>query len=483
MPAYLLWPISFLLALFVFSLAVFIHELGHFLVARLLGLRADVFSIGFGPAIWKKTIRGTEVRLSWIPFGGYVSLPQLDPEGMQKLQGDHSDKNTADVHSGETVVCSEDHRSAEPLPPAAPWKRILVALAGPMGNVVLAFVCAVIIYLFAPAEALNSSTTVGFVPPQTAAAQAGMRAGDEIVSVNGRAISSWSEFQTECLLTGGTNTLVTLTFRRDQQSQTVQVPLDQQIEDSEFYQVSGLYPETAYALEVHKVLPETPAAVAGLLPNDRILTVNGNPCTTATVFFDREDPAAPVLLTVKQPEAAAPVRQLTVTPTVLTMPDETAPVTTPRMGVVVGMRGKASFPWMVERGIWAQIRGDAAGVFRVLGALTAPKQEGERGRVAKSLGGPLMIFGLLFQVVQVGLWVSLGFLRLICINLAILNLLPLPVLDGGHIIFATYAMIRRKEPSARVIGWLTNGFAFLLIGVMLWFLYSDSIRLFDLFTK
>lgn len=481
MPDYLyIWPLSFILALLVFSLAVFIHELGHFLVARLLGLRADVFSIGFGPAIWKKTIKGTEIRLSWIPFGGYVSLPQLDPEGMQKIQGDHADKS---VHSGETDVCVEDHTPAEPLAPAAPWKRILVALAGPMGNVVLAVVCAVIIYLFAPAEALNSSTTVGYVPPQTAAAQAGMQAGDKIQSVNGRAISSWSEFQTECLLAGGTNAVVTLTFQRDQEAKTVQVPLDQQIGDSEFYQVSGLYPETAYALEVHEVLPETPAAVAGLLPNDRILTVNGKPCTSATVFFDRDDPAAPVLLTVKQPETDAPVRQLTVTPSRLTMADETEPVTTPRMGVVVGMRGKASFPWMVERGIWAQIRGDAAGVFRVLGSLTAPKNEGERGRVAKSLGGPLMIFGLLFQVVQVGLWVSLGFLRLICINLAILNLLPLPVLDGGHIIFATYAMIRRKEPSARVIGWLTNGFAILLIGVMLWFLYSDSIRLFDLFTK
>ena len=82
MPAYLLWPISIVLALVLFSLAVFIHELGHFVVARLLGLRADVFSIGFGPALWKRQLGNTEVRLSAIPFGGYVSLPQLDPEGM-----------------------------------------------------------------------------------------------------------------------------------------------------------------------------------------------------------------------------------------------------------------------------------------------------------------------------------------------------------------------------------------------------------------
>jgi regulator of sigma E protease len=75
-----------------------------------------------------------------------------------------------------------------------------------------------------------------------------------------------------------------------------------------------------------------------------------------------------------------------------------------------------------------------------------------------------------------GFWISIGFLRLICINLAILNLLPLPVLDGGHTMFALYAIIRRKEPSAKVIGIITNIFAFLLIGVMIWFLFSDIMR-------
>ena len=111
---YFVWPVSILLASFIFSLAIFIHEFGHFLAARLLGLKADVFSIGFGPALWKRTIGQTEWRISAIPFGGYVSLPQLDPDGMKNLQGEHG----------------------EPLPPAPPWKRIIVAIAGPMGNVV-----------------------------------------------------------------------------------------------------------------------------------------------------------------------------------------------------------------------------------------------------------------------------------------------------------------------------------------------------------
>ena len=126
MSPYLLWPLSIVLALFLFSFAVFIHEFGHFLAARLLGMKADVFSIGFGPALWKRTFRGTEWRISAIPFGGYVSLPQLDPEAMKGIQGDHG----------------------ESLPPAPPWKRIIVAFAGPFGNLVLAAVCAVAIFFF-----------------------------------------------------------------------------------------------------------------------------------------------------------------------------------------------------------------------------------------------------------------------------------------------------------------------------------------------
>jgi RIP metalloprotease RseP len=132
--------------------------------------------------------------------------------------------------------------------------------------------------------------------------------------------------------------------------------------------------------------------------------------------------------------------------------------------------------WMAHRGIYEQLEGDVANVVRVFKALLTPKGEKEAGRAAKGLGGPLMIFTILMKLVQHGLWVSLGFMRLICMNLAILNLLPLPVLDGGHILFALYAMIRRKEPSVKVVGMITTCFAFLLISLMLWFLFSDIMR-------
>ena len=98
-----------------FSAAIFIHEFGHFLAARSLGFKVEAFSIGFGPALFKWKRGGVEYRIAAIPFGGYVSLPQLDPAGMEKIQGKHG----------------EDADSRENLPDAPPWKRILVAAAGP----------------------------------------------------------------------------------------------------------------------------------------------------------------------------------------------------------------------------------------------------------------------------------------------------------------------------------------------------------------
>ena len=110
-----------------FSLAVFIHEFGHFIAARKLGLRVEAFSIGFGPAIWKKKVNGVEYRISIIPFGGYVSLPDLDPEGTKALEGETQET---------------DEQLADELPP---WKKIIVAFAGPFGNIVLAIAIALLL--------------------------------------------------------------------------------------------------------------------------------------------------------------------------------------------------------------------------------------------------------------------------------------------------------------------------------------------------
>lgn len=454
MPAFLLWPIAIILALVLFSLAVFIHEFGHFIAARLLGLRADIFSIGFGPALWKWRMWGTEMRFSAIPFGGYVSLPQLDPEGMKNIQGDH----------------------AETLPPAPPWKRIIVAVAGPMGNLVLAVVCAALIAWCAPPSATGASTEVAGVYKDSPAAQSGLlQRGDHIRSVNGHPVKSWMDIATECMLAGGSNTVVQLEVQRGNEVITGELPLDTPYRGSDSVWIFKAIPGPL-TLAVGQVLDLSPAADAGLKTGDKLLEINGEPLVEVTQLTNREDPQAPLTLTVQRDQEEPTLLELTPRLMERDLPDGTVEQAW-LIGLVPGYLSAQHLPWMSESSISGQLKGDFSSIARVFQAFFKPKAEGERMRTAKSLGGPIMIFSLFTQVVQMGLWVSLGFVRLICVNLALLNLLPIPVLDGGHVIFALYALITRRELSPRIINGAVTAFTYLLLAVMVWFLFSDSWRL------
>ena len=133
-------------------------------------------------------------------------------------------------------------------------------------------------------------------------------------------------------------------------------------------------------------------------------------------------------------------------------------------------------PWMMYRDPWQQIKWDSLSVVRVLQALFAPESPGERKAVARNIGGPVAIVMGLYSTVRGSLIDGLGFLRLICVNLAILNLLPFPVLDGGHILFALYEIITRRKPHPKVVAALVNTFAVILIGLMLLLVYVDIAR-------
>ena len=133
-------------------------------------------------------------------------------------------------------------------------------------------------------------------------------------------------------------------------------------------------------------------------------------------------------------------------------------------------------PWMMYRDPWQQLKWDSLSVVRVLQALSAPKSPGERKAVARNIGGPVAIVMMFYGTVRGSPIDGLGLLRMICVNLAILNLLPFPVLDGGHIIFALYEIITRRKPHPKVVAALVNTFAVLLIGLMLLLVYTDITR-------
>src|SRR5690348_8480195 len=154
--------------LVLFGAAIFLHELGHFWVARKLGMKVEEFAIGMGPKIWSWKRDGIVYSIRWIPAGGFVKLPQMITS--EALEG----------------------KSEEVVPPAAPWKKILVAIAGPFMNVVFAFAIAASIYFVGLPVAVNPPI-IGYVEPNSPEAKMGIQAGDTIVSVDNKPVKSWDD--------------------------------------------------------------------------------------------------------------------------------------------------------------------------------------------------------------------------------------------------------------------------------------------------
>lgn len=440
--AYLLtaltWVGAALAVLLLFGFTIFIHEFGHFIAARLCGLKVDTFSLGFGPAIWQRRIGEIDYKICWIPLGGYVALPQLDPSGMQTIQG-------------------EDGSPLRDIPPAVWWKRIIVSLCGPLGNVVLAVVLALIVWALPPKVADNmvfDGAVVGSVEAASNAEAGGLRPGDKVMSVNGNPVDSWGSFMTECHLgASGATVSVSVSNILDGAVATLAVPVEKS--DLGYYVVNGL--EEAHFCAVVEIRPASPAERAGLKVGDVIVSLNGKGIVGVshavdllhasegkpqTLGYERNGRREYLDVIPKQPSEGEG--------------DFVIGVTLAKYSVSVPM-------WMKHRNPIDQIKGDVTSVTRVLSALFAPQQKGETKRVGKALSGPIMIVTSMWMTVLSGLLGTLSFVRFLNMNLAMLNLLPIPVLDGGHIVFALWRGLFRREIPAKIVNALVNVFAVLLI--------------------
>lgn len=433
-----------------FGITVFFHELGHFVAARALGLRVDAFSIGFGPAIVQRKRGNTVYKIGWIPFGGYVALPQLDPSGMSTLQGEN----------GEEV----------PVPSAAWWKRIAVSLAGPAGNIVLAFALAFVIASLPPPDVAPGlhlgGVVVGTVQEGTDADRVGLRANDQILSVMGMPVETWDEFATEChLVSGGKDRSVPLVVsnRVDAAVRTIEAPLTRD-KRTGYRDVDGLEAVTLCA--VGEVIAGMPAEGV-LQKDDLVVSAWGAPLYGSLAFIHAVQKSEGGALPLRILRKGA-VLEVELTP-VRDSESERWMVGMKPVDVLPAIR-----PWMKYRRPWRQVKGDVLAVGRMLQALFAPKHKGESGQVAEAVSGPIFILAQMWFGILQSLLVTVGFVRFLNVNLAIINLLPLPVLDGGHILFALYEGITRRTIHPKVLNWLVNIFAALILGLAVFLSLRDS---------
>lgn len=452
-----------------FSVTILVHEGGHFLAARALGLEADVFAIGFGPALWKRKVGGTEYRVNAIPFGGYVSLPTLDPTGMSAIQSGGDEKGK---------------RGAAPQP-AVWWKRVIVSAAGPFGDLVLAFVLAFVVWALPPPvpEGLEfGGAVVGMVAaaeepdgdgaPEKPSAAALFRPGDQILSVAGRPVSTWLGYRQEVhLLAGGDTIELAVSNIFDGATAMVEAPV---APDSRGYWcVPGLV--EAFTCEIEAVTPGSPAERAGLRAGDVLRAVDGRRILSNEGFVDAiaASRGEPVSIEFRRD---GEIRTLSMRAELGEPGEGEAP------RYLVGVRISPKFltvhPWEEHRRPLDQLRGDALAIKRIFEPLFRKRGPGELKRLGGALGGPVAIVHSIWFSVLASFAGALAFIRFLNVNLAILNLLPIPVLDGGHIVFALWRGVTGREIPPRVLNGLVNAFMVLLMALFAWLCLHDVWQLY-----
>ncbi len=425
-----------LLVLFFFGLTIFIHELGHFLVAKRCGMKIERFSVGFGPKIWGYTKDGIDYRVSWFPFGGYVALPQMSP--METIEGETESK-------------------PEDLPPVPPGSKFKVAIAGPLMNIGLAVVLAVVLwYVGMP----TNLAVVGWVDSGSPEELAGVRPGDRIVEVNDQKVKTWSDF------------MEVVAFSREP---TVRVVVDRNGEQKDFLLETKLNEQFSIKTLDH-IWPRehpfargvdtgSPAERAGLVPGDEFVSVEGVPIYSSDqlheLFGKRLD--RPTELKV---------RRTGVMQSLVVVPQMDPKYEIVRIGVELGDHMEIVRPGLTPL---AQFQEVLVSMGRMVKGLAHSK---ETGMTARSMSGPVGILAWWwYAIVSGGLRQGLHIAVLLNINLAVINLLPLPVLDGGHILFAAIEAVRRKPLSARLVHAASMTFAVLLIAFMLCVTYFDIQKL------
>jgi len=427
-----------------FNLLIVVHELGHFLAARWRGLVIEKFGIWFGKPLWRKKINGVEYSLGSLPFGGFVALPQLAP---------------MDIIEGET----EADRAK--LPPVSALDKIIVALAGPLFSLLLAVVFAAIVWgVGHPVSEADTTTVIGYVEKGSPAEKAGLQAGDRILSVDSKRVTRFSGMNDSVTWNVIRSEGATIPFVVERQGEQIKTEVTPYIAPSSGWRRKSvrqvlIYPATTPLVD--QVQPKTPAAAAGLRHGDILLGFNGHRIFSPVALgaYIEEHPKEPLTLQVQRGRESL---RLEVTPQIL--PNEK----TPRIGIAWDTSGRMSVthPNPVE-----QVYNSVTSTLDTIGAVASPKSDVK----LQHLSGPLGIFRIYYLLFenewgwQLALWFSV----ILNVNLAILNMLPIPVLDGGHIVLALVEAVRRKPVNIRVLEVVQTACAVLIIGYICYISFFD----------
>ena len=429
-----------------FNLLIVVHELGHFLAARWRGLYIEGFGVWFGKPIWKKTINGVQYSLGSLPFGGFVKLPQLAP--MDVIEG------KADMD-----------RAA--LPPISALDKIIVAIAGPIFSLLLALFFACIVWFVGhPVNESDLTTVIGYVHQDSPAAKAGLRPGDKIVEVDGRPVTRFFGMNNSVVWNVVRSEGPTIPFKVERDGNLMTVEVVPHIAETSGWRRKStrqVMIQPAVTPLVEGVEKDSPADKAGLKPGDIISGVNGQRIFNTAALVDEIEKSPDAELSLAVLRGNEPL-QFKVRPALI----ESEGVTKPRIGIQWdgGGRLSLSHPDPVE-----QVYHSITSTLQTIGAVASPKSDVK----LQHMSGPVgisRIYYFLFQSDR-GWQLALWFSVVLNVNLAILNMLPIPVLDGGHIVLAIIESIRKKPVNMRILEWVQTACATLIIGYMLYISFFD----------
>lgn len=422
------------------GILIFVHELGHFLAAKLMGMRVDRFSIGFPPRAFGKQFGDTDYCISWIPFGGYVKIAGMIDESFDT-----------------------DFLSHEPQPweyRAKPiWQRMVVIAAGVFMNVLLA----VVIFWginYTHGRLIEETTEIGHVSAGSPAAKTGLQTGDKIVAVNGQIVTHWDEIQTLIYVEnfGKDVTLIVERNGREQQFSIARTILPDNVD-------FGLI-EARSVVMIGVVEPGKPAELLGLKTGDILVSLNDTPVTDDSSVIKIVQASANKLLRVTWKRNSE------------LMSGTTTPSDNGRIGIRIGnyyTGPRRLIQYSILAAFAAGIRNVRQSTemfFKSIGQVIVGKSS-----IRDNFGGPIAIARFATQSAESGLTSFLGFLALLSMSLAILNILPFPALDGGHLMMLVYEKVFRREIPHRIkIGIQKAGFIILLL-FMIFVIYNDIARL------